>query len=193
MSLDHKPNDEITFAGNTMVFESIKRFALKGLNDLLRVLMENIDDALFELSEKVESDRERNLYFDAMRQIRLQRQSIEQKFDESLKQRFADFLRGIASQTDNQESDELSLVDQETMEGKLAIDNMISKARPRFEDDLFAIRERFRTILHRGAIAEDDNPLDPSAICDSFYQACVDIDLEIHVQWFHSSVAFITN
>ncbi len=94
MSLDQKPNDEIAFAGNTMVFESVKRFALKGLNDLLRVLMENIDDALIELSEKVESDRERNLYFDAMRQIRLQRQSIEQKFDESLRQRFGNFLQG---------------------------------------------------------------------------------------------------
>ncbi|MDJ0831976.1 MAG: DUF1631 family protein [Gammaproteobacteria bacterium] len=186
MSSQQNSNNVIAFSGNTMLYESVKRFALKGLNDLIRVLMENIDDALFELSEKVGSDRERNMYFDAMRQIRLQRQSIEEAFDAGMNQRFADFLARRAAGEKRQQAeptlDEMKLVDQDTMEGKLAIDNMISKARPQFEDDLFAVAERLRTILQRKSIDEDVNPLDPKAICECFHLACEDKDLEIHVQ-----------
>ena len=72
----------IAFAGNTMVYESVKRFAVRGLNDLIRVLMESVDDALFELSEKVDSDSDRSMYFDAMREIRLKRKALQEKFDD---------------------------------------------------------------------------------------------------------------
>ncbi len=57
--------------GNNSVYNSVKRFSLDGLSDLIRVLMESVDDALFELSDKVDNDRERNMYFEAMREIRL--------------------------------------------------------------------------------------------------------------------------
>jgi len=59
------------------IYNSVKRFALDGLNDLIRVLMENVDDALFELSDKVDNDRERNMYFEAMREIRLKRDGLK--------------------------------------------------------------------------------------------------------------------
>ena len=55
----------ILSGGNNMVFSSVKNFALNGLSDLIRVLMENIDDSLFSLSEKAESDQERSMYFEA--------------------------------------------------------------------------------------------------------------------------------
>ena len=48
-------------------YNALKRFAVEGLSDLIRVLMDNVDDALFELSDKVDNDQERNQYFEAMR------------------------------------------------------------------------------------------------------------------------------
>jgi hypothetical protein len=57
-------------------YNAVKRFAVEGLSDLIRVLMENVDDALFELSDKVDNDQERNLYFKAMREVRLMRYAI---------------------------------------------------------------------------------------------------------------------
>lgn len=182
MTADQQPDNVIAFSGNTMVYESVKRFALKGLTDLIRVLMENIDDALFDLSEKVESDQERNMYFDAMRQIRLKRQGIQQEFDQQMQQHFDELLLNNKNDSQNSLEDELSLVGQDEIEDQLAIDNMISKARPHFEDDLFAVSERLKVILHRDRVDEDSNPLDPKAICESFHNACNDLDSDIHVR-----------
>jgi hypothetical protein len=181
MVSNEQPDNVIAFGGNTMVYESVKRFALKGLSDLIRVLMENIDDALFELSEKVESDRERNMYFDAMREIRLKRKQIQQNFDTEMQQCFDYLLLERLNPKNKLQEEELSLVEQEDIEGQLAIENMISKARPHFEDDLYAIIERLKVVLHRKQIPEDLNPLDPKAICESFHLACKDLDSDIHV------------
>ncbi len=169
----------IAFGGNTMVYESVKRFALKGLNELMRILMENVDDSLFELAEKVDNDRERNLYFEAMREIRLKRKTIEESFDSGMQDSFDNLILNKPLSKQFQEGDELSLVDQSQIEDEIAIDNMISKARPHFEDDLFAVAERLKTILHRKQIKQDQNPLDPKAICDSFHQASSSLDTDI--------------
>ena len=64
------------------VYRAVTRFAVEGLGDLIRVLMENVDDALFELADKVDNDRERNMYFEAMREIRLKRDSLKRQLDE---------------------------------------------------------------------------------------------------------------
>jgi len=174
----------IAFGGNTMVYESIKRHALKELQQLIRVLMENVDDALFELSEKVDNDRERTMYFDAMRMVRLKRQAIEQGFDDAMQQAFDDLILERASRKPASGGDdmELSLVAHDVIEDQLAIESMIARARPLFEDDLFALRERLRTVLHRKRIDPELNPFDPKAICESFHQACSVLDTEIEVK-----------
>ncbi len=174
----------IAFGGNTMVYESIRRLALKELHGLLQNLMDNIDDALFDLSEKVGNDRERTMYFDAMRLVRIKRKAIEQGFDEAMQGAFDHLVMNRPGSTEKPGLDELelSLVDDEVLEDQIAIDNMISKARPRYEDDLFALRERLREVLHRSDIDPDDNPFDPRALCEGFHQACALLDTEIEVK-----------
>jgi hypothetical protein len=179
---DNSAENVIAFSGNTMVYESVKRFAMRGLNDLIRVLMESVDDALFELSEKVENDRDRNMYFEAMREIRRKRQGIMEAFDVELQQGFSRLIANRSSSKSGAAVDELSLVDQAEIEDRLAIDNMITKARPHFEDDLFAVAERLKVVLHRKKIPGDLNPLDPKAICDSFHNASAQLDTDIQVK-----------
>jgi hypothetical protein len=182
MVADNQPSNVIAFAGNTMVYESTKRFSVKGINNLIRVLMENVDDALFDLSEKVENDRERNMYFEAMREIRLKRKTIQENFDEEIRRSFDRLITNSPQSSREISADELSLVDMADMEDSLAIDNMISKARPHFEDELFAIVERLKIILHRKQIKDDLNPLDPGAICKSFHNASDILDTDIQVK-----------
>ena len=182
------PNESssvIAFGGNTMVYEAIKRQSLKELRDLIRVLMENVDDALFDYSEKAGNDRERTMYFDAMRLVRLKRRTLEDGFDSAMRQSFDDLIldrKPADKGGDGSGELELSLVEHEEIEDQLAIDNMILKARPRFEDDLYALRERLCTVLHRKQVDDDLNPFDPKAICESFHQACSVLETEIEVK-----------
>ena len=168
-----------TKGGKNSVYNSVKRFSLDGLSDLIRVLMESVDDAMFELSDKVKNDRERNMYMEAMREIRLKRDGIKKHFDYEMQQCFDTFVSGKSATNDQDDEEELTLIELDELEDSIAIENMISKARPRFEDDLFAVSERLKLILKRKEISEDENPLDPKAICESFDKASQLLDTDI--------------
>jgi hypothetical protein len=168
--------------GRRSTYDSIKSFALDGLSDLLRVLMENVDDALFERSEKVDNDHERNLYFEAMREIRKKRERLHKSFDYEMQRCLEGFVRQRAAVVEFDEDDELTLVEFDEMEDKIAIDNMITRARPHFEDELFAVTERLRAVSGRDKIDEDENPLDPKAICESFHTASDLLETEIRIK-----------
>ena len=169
-------------SANRLIYNAIKRFTLDSLNDLIRVLMENVDDAMFALSDKVDNDRERNMYFEAMREIRKKRESLQKSFAYEMQT----CLEGFASKRSNadayDEDDELTLVEFDELEDKIAIDNMIKRARPQFEDDLFALSERMKSLLQRKTIDPDENPLDPRSICEAFHSASEMLETEIRVK-----------
>ena len=96
--------------GRNPIYNSIKRFALDGLSDLIRVLMESVDDALFELSDKVDNDRERNMYFEAMREIRLKRDGLKQHFKYEMQQCFDNFIGGKPAAAEPDDDTELTLI-----------------------------------------------------------------------------------
>ena len=165
------------------VFSSVKKFSLERLNDLLRVLMDNMDDTLFNLSDNADNAAQRYMFFESMREVRLKRENIKQSFDYELHLLFDSFLAGGAeADADGDDDDELTLVEFDDLEDNIAVKNMVSKARPLFEDDLFALSERLKVILQREDIDADDNPLDPRAICQSFNTACDLIDADIQVK-----------
>jgi len=171
--------------GKDPIYISARQFALSGLSDLIRVLMETVDDALFELSDKVGNDSDRNMYFEAMREIRLKRDGLQLHFDYEMKQYFDHFGSGsYPSQDldDDEVENELTLMELDDLEGSIAIDNIIAKARPNFEDDLFALTERLKLVLCRKQIDEGVNPFDPKAICDSFHKASNLLDTGVQVK-----------
>jgi len=171
-------------SAKNQTYNSIKRFALEGLSDLIRVLMDNVDDALFELSDKVDNDKERNLYFDAMREVRLKREAIKREFDDEMQDCFGRAFRAKSKSTadDDEDETELTLLEYDDLEDNIAISNMIKRARPQFEDELFAITERLKLVLKRDSLEADDNPLDPQAICDCFHNASELLDTDIQVK-----------
>jgi hypothetical protein len=164
------------------VYNSIRRFTVDGLGDLIRVLMENVDDALFQLSDKVDNDRERNMYFEAMREIRLKRDALKRKFDEEIQQSFERSLPGKKVNDAEEDDTELTLIEYDDLEDSIAIRNMIARARPQFEDELFAVSERLKLVLKCDSLEADDNPLDPQAICDCFHNASELLETDIQVK-----------
>lgn len=169
--------------GKDPIYISVKQCALSGLSELIRVLMENVDDAMFELSDKVGNDRDRNMYFEAMREIRLKRDGLQLHFDYEMKQYFDRFVNeSDPSQGPDEGENELTLMELGDLEVTIAIDKMIAKARPNCEDDLFALTERLKLLLDRKHIDEGENPFDPNAICDSFHKASDLLDIDVRVK-----------
>jgi len=172
-------------SAKNLTFNTVMRFALEGLSDLIRVLMENVDDSLFELSDKVDNDQERKMYFDAMREVRLKRTSIKREFDNEMHNCFGRAFRAESNSSavdDGEDDTELTLVEYDDLEDNIAINNMIKRARPQFEDELFAVKERLKLVLKREKLEADDNPLDPRAICDCFHLASALLETDIQVK-----------
>jgi len=164
------------------IYNSIKRFSVDGLSDLIRVMMESVDDALFQLSDKVDNDRERNLYFEAMREIRLKRDALKRQFDEEMQRSFDRVLQGKNADSVDEDETELTLIEYDDLEDNIAISNMIARARPHFEDELFAVSKRLKLVLKRDTLEADINPLDPRAICDCFHTASELLETDIRVK-----------
>ncbi len=64
--------------------------AAQQLRHGLQALFDNADDTLFEMADRAHCDVEQNIFFQAMRDLRLKRKSIERVF---LEQFFAAFIR----------------------------------------------------------------------------------------------------
>ena len=148
----------------------------KFLDVHLRVMMENIDDSMFRRAEQAENSAEQTEFFDAMRQLRLQRDEVEERFRKYIADGFGDFLTGRfkdkeKAKESSGETMELSLVENDTLEQDLAIEGMSKKARALFSDPLYAIRRRLESLTARKDLPDDVIPLDPGVLAQAYRDA----------------------
>ncbi|ANB02424.1 DUF1631 domain-containing protein [Ectothiorhodospira sp. BSL-9] len=161
-----------------------RNLSTRHVEPLLREMLDNADDALFKLAEKAEDNRSQTAYFDAMRELRRQRSTMESEYATQMARVFDQCLRArpAASRSPTAEPDELSLVDDEELEENLAIDGMVGKARRLNEHDLHAIERRLAAVMERSRLSEEDNPVDPVAFCRGFRDAMQVLDVDIRIR-----------
>ena len=63
--------------------------AAQQLKQALQALFDNADDTLFEMADRASSNAEQNAFFEAMRDLRLKRKSIERGFLQKVFESFA--------------------------------------------------------------------------------------------------------
>ncbi len=148
-------------------------------------LFNNLDDALFELADRASSDLDQNLYFDAMRTLRLERQPLAQRFDAEFAAGF-DLLHGAApgdaDDADDIDFDAIDLVDAEDMEVDVAKAGIISKATGLYAVEIAQLTQRLAVVFPACDLNERSNPLAPTAVCDAFARASADLDLDIRIR-----------
>jgi hypothetical protein len=154
-------------------------------------LFENLDDALYEMANKSESNALQNTYFDSMRELRKQRAGIDRRFNQEMLRAYDRYWE-TGEVTVNQPSldelsleSEMSLVDDDELEDSLAVSNMISKAESRFARELYAMSQRFAYVIGSGNVDDSiaqHTPLAPSVLCNAFQTAMADIPVELPVK-----------
>jgi hypothetical protein len=158
---------------------------------LMGGLFENLDDALYEMANKSDSNTLQNVYFDSMRELRKQRIGIDRAFNQELLNVYDRYWEIGEVQVRQQSledlsmSSELALVDDEELEDSLAITNMISKAENRFTRELYAMGQRFAYIIGGGRVDESmaqQTPVSPAVLCGAFQVAMTNISVELPVK-----------
>ncbi len=154
--------------------------ARNALLPMLRAVFDKADDSLFELADKSVSNNDQNLYFEAMRDIRVRRRNMEQAFTHNLQQSFQHLsmsgTQGMAS--DIVSSDELSLVQHEDLEEMVAADVMVNKAAEKHESAIEGLRVRIEQLVGC-KVSRQQHPVSPRAICDAFLQATREMPVDI--------------
>lgn len=164
----------------------VRGIALKRVNGLVSSLFENVDDALFHLAERAESNAVQVQFFDGMREVRKKRQLVERVFQEQLSKIFSDFadgkLKPVKPELAQQSSAGLSLVDDVELEESLAISSMVAKAENRHSRTLYQVNQRLSVINGGTPVEDSSNPLGPAPLCNAFRQAVREFDLNVQVK-----------
>ena len=152
---------------------------------LLADMLDGADDTLFDLAEK-ETDSERDRYFDAMRELRLQRGALETGFRQALGNLFQDSARTPDDReraTGKVAVEDLALVKHEELETTVALDNLARRARKGHDEALRAFQHRLEYLFESKVdVTERNNPLEPRNLAACF-SACLErLSLDIRAR-----------
>ena len=162
---------------------SVRDQAAQQLRLALQTLLDNADDSLFEIADRATSNAEQNAFFEAMRDLRMKRRSIERSFLQLL---FESFTRlnqyEIGKPAQPEVSfDSLELVQNDELEETVAIDTMVTKVINRSGQPLSHLTTRLNVLVSK-KIDDKSNPLGPQQLCENFVEACSGLGVDIKVK-----------
>src|SRR5690606_22771040 len=145
------------WAGLPALVRQIKEDALTVLTNNIEDLFSNCDDLFFDLSSRAASNAEQNLYFESMREMRLKKSGVINAFRQNLEQYFLALARNNGTTARNNANDatsaeNLTLVQNDTLEQEVAITGMVSKARINCQEALYHLNTRFDYLIPKVSI-----------------------------------------
>jgi len=152
--------------------------------NLLKAFFDRADDSLFELADKAQSNQEQNLYFDSMREVRVQRRNLEKRFSDAIDLNFAALVSPAVEEPSEKEAyanlspDALSLVGNDELEEMVATDASIARANKEFGEEGQVISLRLDSLLPI-KVYQKNNPLGPDALCSAFMAEAKKLDIGI--------------
>jgi hypothetical protein len=167
-----------------VVLLQVRDKAAQQLKESLQTLFDNADDTLFEMADRAHNNAEQNIFFEAMRDLRLKRKSIERNF---LDKFFEAFLRlghyEVAEPilSEPVSFDKLALVHNDDLERTVAVDSMVTKVMNRDGVALNQLTTRLNELIPQ-PLTDESNPLGPTLLCDFFLQAGRSLGVEIKVK-----------
>lgn len=186
-----KDSKIVSFAGQ----RPLQRFSLppalvrlrdasgQSLQKVLANFFDRADDALFELADRAGSNVDQTAYFDAMRELRLQRKAMVVSVLQYVSQAFNDIGKFKPRQSSGSlgevDQDSLSLLDHSQLEQQVAVDNLINKLRNRYTEQIRLLSVRVSHLVPNVDLAANQMPLSPEVICGGVAEACADLDIDI--------------
>ncbi|MBL8472853.1 MAG: DUF1631 domain-containing protein [Rhodocyclaceae bacterium] len=163
------------------VLTDCQDFSLRRLRGSLEGMLKKIEEELVTLAD-AELDRDtRKLYDEARGRARVQWRSIEEAFIDTVQKHYEGVLSGGVKRGATS-LDELKLVDEEELSQDLALNEVAGHLKERCEDDLFALSQRFGTLLGRPNPNDEDNPIGPDAVRAGLKSACERIEGSVQMR-----------
>ena len=153
------------------------------LQQRLKSFFDMADDSLFSLADKASSNQEQNIFFDSMREVRVQRRGLEKRFGAELDAAFARLATGDTRNTlptidETIDSDSLSLVKHSDLEEMVAIESSVNRAASEYADGIQQLSLRLDTLV-KVKVYQQNNPIGPEVLANAFMAQAERLDIDI--------------
>lgn len=159
------------------ILAECREFVADELMGAVRVMLDEVDDALFKMADKAENNALQSNYFDAMRDVRMRRPDIEQEYQ--------DFLLGegetMSAGALSGDPAGLALVNSDELELDLAVHNMVRKVEDILGGEIIHLDLRMAEISGGDPSDPESNPIGPQAVCRRFADLCADIGGDVEI------------
>ncbi|MFJ2283706.1 DUF1631 domain-containing protein [Pseudomonas sp. NPDC087803] len=166
-----------------VILLQVRDKAAQQLRHGLQELFDNADDTLFEMADRARNDVEQNIFFEAMRDLRLKRKNIERGFLEQFFEAFVALIQYDAVQPTLPGTliFEESAPRTDDMERSVAVETMVGRVLKRDGFALDQLTARLNVLLGKD-FDNYHNPLGPAMLCEFFLQAGRNLGVEIKVK-----------
>jgi len=151
------------------------------LSTCLTSMFDQVDDTFFDLADRADNNRQQTMYFDAMRQIRMERKNIEHHFFRCLTQGFQLLGNPRSSGFVEPKDKGLEVIENEQLEEIIALDTMVSKLVEQSKSELEALNIRIDSLVP-AKVTMKNNPVGPDVICEAFNESVAHLDLKISIK-----------
>ncbi len=145
----------------------------------LQQALAEVDDTLFEMSEKASDGTLKQQYFDDLRMLRRTRDAAADRFDASFRGAFMLYSHGrplIKHASAEALSDELSLVDESDLEVSLALSRIAARCDEDVARQRLELTKRLQFLFHR-ADSDTQTPYAGSVIAESVKMAVAELPI----------------
>ncbi|MBA5982010.1 DUF1631 family protein, partial [Pseudomonas sp. MD195_PC81_125] len=146
-----------------VILLQVRDKAAQQLRHGLQELFDNADDTLFEMADRARNDVEQNIFFEAMRDLRLKRKNIERGFLEQFFEAFVALIQYDPVQHTLPDSlmFEESAPRTDDMERNVAVETMVGRVLKRDGFALDQLTARLNVLLGKN-FDNQHNPLGPT-------------------------------
>jgi len=152
------------------------------IKTLLRQLFDNADDALFAMADKAGTNGDQTVYFDSMRELRLQKKYIANSFLQQVIHSFnnVNHLRDTGEDRfENDDLESLSLLKNDELEISVALEGMVSRLRNNANSQLDDLHKRIESLVQAKSIKAKHVPASPEVLCDAFAFASSELEVDL--------------
>ena len=169
------------------ILHACKQNADKYIGDLIKQVLDKLDDSLINRSGKEGSEADTEAYAEAERELHSKRQEISQEFHDNFTRNFKERLSRadgapLSSKKGLGQGGGLSLVDEHELEESLAVDGLVARAKDRLRNDLYALAQRFNLLVDGAQYDDETQPLDPEVIGYAFRDVIHKLKLELEIK-----------
>ncbi|CAI9001894.1 DUF1631 domain-containing protein [Pseudomonas chlororaphis] len=166
-----------------VILLQVRDKAAQQLRHGLQELFDNADDTLFEMADRAQNNVDQNTFFEAMRDLRLKRKSIERGFLEKLFEAFVGLVQYDPAPAIAQAVACVPPADtcRDDLERTVALEAMVAKAGNRDGFALGQLTARLNVLLGKH-LDDRSNPLGPAMLCEYFLESGRSLGVEIKVK-----------